>query len=189
MPKVAAVRDGDFTTTGGRVFASGSNISDKGVKVALDGNEASCGTCEGLFKILGTGRSVLAGGRCVATDNDRVLCPCNKNRLIVGSNPGVWLKVVRTDTPVSMLAVEQQHVASATAVETFDEQIRIVVRDNATDGYPYRIEMPDGRTFAGRVESGGALPRMMTGESADDYTVYWGEDAFDKSGENSIDAE
>jgi hypothetical protein len=38
--------------------------------------------------------------------------------------------------------------------------------------------------FSGRVESGGALPRMMTGENADEYIVYWGEDALEKWNEN-----
>jgi len=38
--------------------------------------------------------------------------------------------------------------------------------------------------FSGCVESGGALPRMMTGDNASEYTVYWGDDALENSNEN-----
>ncbi|WP_286202778.1 PAAR domain-containing protein [Burkholderia sp. THE68] len=98
----AAVRDGDSTTTGGRVFASGSRINDKGKRVALDGNDATCGNCEGVFKILGTGRNVSNAGRNVVLDGDEILCPCGKNRAIVGSNPGVWLKRAGPQIPETL---------------------------------------------------------------------------------------
>ncbi|KXV05581.1 hypothetical protein CR51_12615 [Caballeronia megalochromosomata] len=104
-----------------------------------------------------------------------VLCPCNKNRLIVGSNPGVWLKGSRAVSTAATTTTAQQYVAPASANERFDEQVRAA---GVCDGYPYFIEMEDGRTVYGRIESGGALPRMMTGETANDYTVYWGDDAL-----------
>ncbi|SAL43257.1 bacteriophage GP29 protein [Caballeronia arvi] len=88
----AAARDGDSTTTAGRVFASGSRISDKGRRIVLDGNDATCGQCAGLFKIRGSGRSIFNAARNVVVDQDEVLCPCGNNRVIVGVNPGIWLK-------------------------------------------------------------------------------------------------
>lgn len=66
----------------------------------------------------------------------------------------------------------------------FDEQIRASASSVSLEGYPYLIEMADGRMFSGCVESGGALPRMMTGDNASEYTVYWGDDALENSNEN-----
>jgi uncharacterized Zn-binding protein involved in type VI secretion len=77
----AAVRHGDPTTTGGFVMAFASTIHDNRKKVALSGDEATCGNCKGTYKIFGTG--------------DKVLCPCGKNRVIVGSDPGIFFDGLR----------------------------------------------------------------------------------------------
>ena len=47
----AAVRHGDPTTTRGFVMAYSSTIHDDGKRVALSGDEATCGNCKGVFKI------------------------------------------------------------------------------------------------------------------------------------------
>lgn len=92
MAKKAAVRHGDPTTTGGVVLAFLSTISDKGKKVALSGEDATCGNCKGTYKILGTGKGIFEGGRDVVVDGDQVLCPCGKNRVIVGASPGIFFE-------------------------------------------------------------------------------------------------
>jgi uncharacterized Zn-binding protein involved in type VI secretion len=62
----AAVRDGDATTTGGFVSASSSKlIRDGRKKVALSGDEATCGNCEGSYRIFGTGTGLSEKGRDV----------------------------------------------------------------------------------------------------------------------------
>jgi uncharacterized Zn-binding protein involved in type VI secretion len=50
----AMVRHGDPTTTGGLVNARSSTMFDDGKRIALHGDEATCGSCEGAFKIFGT---------------------------------------------------------------------------------------------------------------------------------------
>jgi hypothetical protein len=45
------------------------------------------------------------------------------------------------------------------------------------EGYPYFMEMADGRTSVGRVDASGKLPRIVT-EEASEYTVYWGDQAL-----------
>ncbi|HYS62200.1 MAG TPA: PAAR domain-containing protein [Paraburkholderia sp.] len=87
----AAVRDGDPTTTGGRVMGSSTGYADHGKKLALDGDVATCGNCKGAHLILGTGKGISDKGRNVVVDDDSVFCPCGKNRVIVGSNPGYFL--------------------------------------------------------------------------------------------------
>lgn len=87
----AAVRHGDPTTTRGFVMAYSSTFHDDGKKIALSGDEATCGNCKGVFKIYGSGKGISEAGRDAVLDGDPVLCPCGKNRVIVGDNPGIFL--------------------------------------------------------------------------------------------------
>lgn len=87
----AAIRHGDPTTTRGFVMAYSSTIRDDGKKVALSGDEATCGNCKGTFRISGTGMGMSERGRNVVVEGDLVLCPCKENRVIVGGNPGIFL--------------------------------------------------------------------------------------------------
>ncbi|MFD1557412.1 PAAR domain-containing protein [Paraburkholderia silviterrae] len=87
----AVVRHGDPTTTGGLVVAQSSKRFDNGKIVALDGDEATCGDCSGIFKILGTGKGMDEKNRCAVVEQDLVLCPCGKNRVLVGKNPGIFI--------------------------------------------------------------------------------------------------
>ncbi|KAB0635294.1 PAAR domain-containing protein [Burkholderia stagnalis] len=85
-----AVRNGDTTTTGGIVIAVTSTMSNHGKKVALDGDKATCGNCEGTFLIAGSAQRMIHRGRCVALEGDAVLCPCGQNRLIAGSDSSIF---------------------------------------------------------------------------------------------------
>ncbi|WP_408221686.1 PAAR domain-containing protein [Paraburkholderia dipogonis] len=87
----AAIRDDDPTTTGGRVMGSSTGCFDHGKKLALDGDVATCGNCKGAHSIFGTGKGISDKGRKVVVDGDSVLCPCGKNQVIAGSNPGYLL--------------------------------------------------------------------------------------------------
>jgi uncharacterized Zn-binding protein involved in type VI secretion len=91
----AAARHGDPTTTRGFVIAYSSTMHDDGRKLALHGDEATCGNCKGSFKIFGSGKGMSEKGRDIVVDGDLVLCPCSKNRVIVGANPGVFLHTDR----------------------------------------------------------------------------------------------
>lgn len=164
----AAVRDGDKTTSGGVVIASLSGIYDGRKKVALDGEKATCGNCKGAYQMLGTGKPILNKGRHVVLDGDPVMCPCGKNRVIVGINPRVWIASSRTIGG---------GVASV-AIGTYDEQVRATGR-GASEEYPYFIETADGRAVSGRLANGGHLPRVHS-DAANNYTVYWGDDALAK---------
>ncbi|WP_232429963.1 PAAR domain-containing protein [Burkholderia ubonensis] len=81
-----AVRDGDPTTTGGVVIAATSTIFDDDRHVALHDDEATCGNCEGRFKIFGSAERMAWHGRNVVLDGDPVLCPCGKNKVLAGSD-------------------------------------------------------------------------------------------------------
>jgi hypothetical protein len=130
----AAVRDGDPTTTGGIVTASSTSIRDKGgKKVALDGDEASCGNCEGTYKIFGTGKGLSRKARNVVVDDDQVLCPCGKNRVIVGDNPGIFLKAASS---AGATAGGQTGDASGARSAVYDELEHYFEIVDATTGTP-----------------------------------------------------
>jgi uncharacterized Zn-binding protein involved in type VI secretion len=175
----AAVRHGDPTTTRGFVIAYSSTIHDDGKKVALSGDEATCGNCKGVFKIFGTGQGMSEKGRVVVVDGDQVLCPCKKNRVIAGSNPGIFLNI--TDEAATASSATAAHTSRGLSQRAngFDEQVQPVARGAAVQDYPYYILAGDGRIFSGRVDASGRLPRIDA-QSAGDYTVYWGDDALAK---------
>jgi hypothetical protein len=83
----------------------------------------------------------------------------------------------------STTAAAQSTVVQGASGLTYDEQVRASAMGAALGGYPYFIETADGRAFPGRVDFRGTLPRVITNASADDYTVFWGEDALVKSSE------
>ncbi|CAN7200538.1 PAAR domain-containing protein [Trinickia sp. LjRoot230] len=169
----AAIRHGDPTTTGGLVMAFSSTIHDEGKKVALSGDEASCGNCKGAFKIFGTGRGMSEKGRDVVVDGDLVLCPCKKNRVIVGRNPGIFL-----ETRTEAAGAGSGGAPMQAGDRIYDEQVA-VASSAALEGYPYLIEAIDGRTIAGRLDSNGRLPRVYS-DASGAYSVHWGDEALAK---------
>ena len=71
-----AVRNGDPTTTGGVVIAVTSTMFNHGKQVALDGDKATRGNCEGAFPIVGGAHRMIVeavGHQCwTAEDPPRV---------------------------------------------------------------------------------------------------------------------
>ena len=117
--------------------------------------------------------------RVVVVDGDQVLCPCKKNRVIAGSNPGIFLNI--TDEAATASSATAAHTSRGLSQRAngFDEQVQPVARGAAVQDYPYYILAGDGRIFSGRVDASGRLPRIDA-QSAGDYTVYWGDDALAK---------
>lgn len=87
------VRHGDPTTTGGLVFAFVSTMFDDGKRIALHGEEATCGNCKGAFKIFGSGTDCTEDGRATVLHGDPVLCPCGRNKVIAGGDAGCHVEV------------------------------------------------------------------------------------------------
>lgn len=175
----AAVRDGDATTTGGRVIGSSTGYTDHGKKLALDGDVATCSNCKGTHRIFGTGKGISDKGRNVVVDDDSVLCPCGKNRVIVGSNPGYFLNSDVGSPSASNAAAAIESASSSLVTGTVDERVHASALGVALKDYPYFIKTADGRTSYGRTDADGNLPRIETQE-ANDYTVYWGDAALAK---------
>lgn len=176
----AAVRHGDPTTTRGTVLAYTSTIFDEDKQVAIRGDKATCGDCEGSFHIFATGDGMTDEGKPVVLDGDLVLCPCKKNRVIVGPDPGIFIET--DDGAARASAAGKAAAGSGTSTDSsvplvYDEQVRATAPGAAHAGYPYLIETADGLRLPGRVDSSGFLPRIST-DDADEYTIYWGDEAL-----------
>jgi len=173
-----AVRHGDPTSTGGVVMAFFSTMYDDGKRVALTGDDVTCGNCEGIFKVYGTGQGMSESGRAVVLDGDLASCPCGKNRVITGDNPGIYLE------SSGNYAGEKRQIAQASETVGYfsqpgvwDEQVRASRRGVVLEGIPYFIQTSSGETIGGRTDAEGLLPRV-TGDG--EYVVYWNDEALAK---------
>ncbi|RQZ15245.1 PAAR domain-containing protein [Burkholderia sp. Bp9031] len=161
-----AVRNGDPTTTGGVVIAVTSTMFNHGKQVALDGDKATCGNCEGAFLIVGGAQRMTHHGRCVALEGDAVLCPCGKNRLIAGSDSTIFYGGGSYRNAASPFAARSafETTRHAPASDIHDEQY--VLRD-ADSGRPlanvrYRILLSSGKVFSGVTDATGHTQRVTS---------------------------
>jgi uncharacterized Zn-binding protein involved in type VI secretion len=160
----AAVRHGDPTTTRGVVLAYSSTIHDDGKQVALSGDEATCGDCKGLFKIFGTGEGMSEKGRVVVVEGDQVLCPCKKNRVIVGSSPGIFLEITGGSARASSVAAT---ASPSQAVDEAKHSRWCLVRDGVTgESVANRDFVADigGRSQYGKTDGQGYAKIESNGE-------------------------
>ncbi|WP_175823520.1 PAAR domain-containing protein [Burkholderia sp. BCC0419] len=161
-----AVRIGDSTTTGGIVISGSSNMFSNGRTIAVNGDKATCGNCEGTFPIAASAVRVISHERCMALEGDAVLCPCGQNLLMSGSdctvfyeddgsrNAATALTALSAFTPARYAPVSRIH----------DEQY--VLRE-ADSGRPlanvgYRIRLSSGKIFTGVTDATGHTQRVTS---------------------------
>lgn len=184
MRRIAVVgdkltNDGEICNYQGMMFTFGA-----GHQAALINGAAYCPVCKttGYIAKEGGPRRMTIGASEIALEDDVVVCACPERPRIFARLAGeAWYDDIAENLGRTGTSTPKHVIASTMGAPEFDEQVRAVA---VSEGYPYFIEMADGRTFAGRIDSSGALPRIVTGESADDYTVHWGEDALAKHQDN-----
>jgi uncharacterized Zn-binding protein involved in type VI secretion len=155
----AAVRNGDPTTTRGFVVAYSSTLFDDGKHVALSGDEATCGNCKGAWKIHGTGRGMSENGRNVVVNGDLVLCPCKKNRVIVGSNPGIFLECDDDFGPATRTGVAPNSNGAANDNAAFDRHFQFVDETgDPVDGILVHLIDVNGRARVVATDGSGRTP-------------------------------
>ncbi|WP_082741979.1 MULTISPECIES: PAAR domain-containing protein [unclassified Burkholderia] len=169
----AAVRDGDPTTTRGSVIAHASSIYDGRKKVALDGEKATCGTCKGAFKIVATGKGISDKGRNVAVDGDIVMCPCGDNRVLVGSNPGIFLRSSRRSSDLPDTAAFREASSSFGGAESFNE--RFVLCDPTgviLSHTAYAMQFENGSLVYGTTDHSGRTQQIESGPQPERIKLY-----------------
>jgi hypothetical protein len=181
MRRIAVVGD-ELSPGGGQLKGyAGRPAFFNGHQPALIGGDAYCEVCRsvGIIAKSGGPRRMQFMGE-IALDGDIVLCRC--------AIPPRIHAVLAGEKWYDDLAESKGMVTSSRAVGggvasvvqgAFDEQVRAMGR-GASDGYPYYIETADGRIYSGRLGDDGLLPRIGTGASADEYSVYWGDEALAK---------
>jgi hypothetical protein len=181
MRRIAVV--GDQLDTGGEIgMYEGPvfTIGDGNKQVALIGGAAYCETCKttGTIAKAGGPRRLEFMGE-TALDHDIVLCKCPEPPRIAAKLAGEsWCDdMAETCGAVVSGRTARGEVIAVTSGD-FDEQVRAKGR-GAAAGYPYFIEVADGRVHGGRLASDGLLPRVLT-EGTEDYAVYWGDEALAK---------
>ncbi|WP_250500964.1 PAAR domain-containing protein [Caballeronia sp. GAWG1-5s-s] len=156
----AAVSDRDRTSTGGRIIARKSSFYDGRHPVALDLSYATCGRCEGTFRVFGSGDDMLDQGVKIVRDGDRIGCSCGVNRARAGADASFFFesgnRVVRGSATASK--------PSLIPTPIYDQQF--VVRDHETrqplSGVRYRIRSNAGRVFEGMTDRAGRTERIKT---------------------------
>ncbi|WP_230975234.1 PAAR domain-containing protein [Burkholderia stagnalis] len=125
-------------------------------------------------------------GKPWALSGDINVCGCNPPpifhaergmKMIVTSQEAATLAGGSSASAANIRGAEVAMVVQTDVSATYDEQVRASIRTTLPQNYPYLIELSDGRTFAGHVNSNGQLPRIHS-EIADSYMIYWGEDAL-----------
>ncbi|WP_306795563.1 MULTISPECIES: PAAR domain-containing protein [unclassified Burkholderia] len=164
-----AVRNGDPTTTGGIVIAGTSNMFSNNKHVALDGDKATCGNCDGVFPIAGSAVRMICHGRCIALEGDAVLCPCGKNQLIAGSDSTIFYEGEGGRNVANPFAASSEFAPArhAPAPGIYDEQF--VLADDS--GRPlanihYRVVTDAGQILSGTTDGSGRTRRFATDTAA-----------------------
>jgi hypothetical protein len=150
------------------VFAFSSTFSDNRKLIALSGDEATCGQCKGTYKIFGTGQGISEKGRDAVVDGDLVLCPCGKNRVIVGANPGIFLEsrgsagTVSPSMPASPSASASHLTRPAPVNSRYDLFFHAKHERTGEDlcHVRYQITLEDGRQFIGVTDEKGHTQKV-----------------------------
>ncbi|RQZ62772.1 PAAR domain-containing protein [Burkholderia sp. Bp9004] len=158
-----AVRNGDPTTTGGFVIATTATMFSEGKHVAVSGDEATCGNCDGLFKIVGSAVHMTWNERNVVLDGDPVLCPCGMNMVLAGSDCTIFY-----DDPDRATGVSTR--SSSAFTQTVAQMIhddQFVIRDKRTkqplSNVEYWIKDLTGNVLAsGMSDAQGCTVRVST---------------------------
>ncbi|CAB3768214.1 hypothetical protein [Paraburkholderia solisilvae] len=129
--------------------------------------------------------NTVLGGLMQAVSGDFVACGCEEQPRIIARYATLWTFIDEGSAQLDGKPGQTEPVDQAASgnylsddVPRYDEQVLATGR-GATDGYPYFIEMSDGRTEGGRLERPVLLSRIST-MVADDYTIYWGDEALAK---------
>lgn len=165
------VRHGDSTTTGGRVLAFDSSMFEDGRRIALSGENATCGVCKGAFSILGSGTDCTDNDRATVLHDDQVLCPCGGNR-VIASDTGC--RVDRTDAlAISLAGAVSASEASSGISSSYDD--RFILRDhdgNVLASTAYAVQRATGQFEYGETDANGYTHLLAATASAEHAHVY-----------------
>lgn len=168
---IPIVRFGDPITTGGKVHAFHDDMTDDGKTIALSGERATCGNCEGTWPIVGTAYTMRNNGKSAVLHSDKVLCPRGKNR-VISLSEACFYEPIAGDNGGADNAVSSASVAAESG--QYDEQFSLHdSTDRAlTDTY-YTLRLPSGSLVHRVTDHMGRTGRYAT-ECAKRLRIYVG---------------
>lgn len=167
------VRHGDSTTTHGRVIAFDSSMFDEGKRIALHGEHATCGNCNGTFKIIGSGIDFTENGRAAVLHGDRVLCPCGNNKVIAGSDAGCHVEEDGDSSRIDRASATSTVRTPSFATATYDD--RFVLHDahgHALAHAAYGIQRENGIFEYGETDDHGQTHLLAAIAFAERIKIY-----------------
>ncbi|WP_316154843.1 PAAR domain-containing protein [Cupriavidus sp. BIC8F] len=187
MPDIRyALRNGDKTSSGGILIATGRSIFHHDLIVGVEGDHATCPACKVGGPVMNDCYpAVDVDGKQMLVTGARVNCKCPTHPVVIHSRTDFIIEVNRggrnAPPPPSSASLASSNLTSP-ATGDYDEQVRVRAGNTPLEGYPYFIETPDGRAFSGGIGESGKLPRIYT-ENLNEYAIYWGDDALAKQTE------
>jgi len=171
---------GDRTSHGG-VVLTGSQFSDvDGKGIARIGDKVTCPQKgHGSVTTIVTGDVTdIIDGSPVARHGDKTACGATlvSSQILTYTDDGSDSGKNASSAPATADSLAGNETNEKP--KPYDEQTKLIALP--IEGVPYHIETKDKRTFSGRVGKDGLLPRIDT-DSADEYTVCWGDKALAKT--------
>lgn len=181
---------GDQTDHGGVVVEASLMTDTHGKGIARIGDKVTCPKQgHGPTVIVSGDPTMIIDGKPAARHGDK--CACGATLIATQAVSTVSDGSSSSPQAASASQAERATAAGYIAAEPrkelkFDEQTLLVVSNGTATlvGLPWFIKTADGRTFSGRLDENGQLPRVIT-ESEQDYETLWGEDALGHMAETS----
>lgn len=170
---VPLITIGDRTSHGGAVVSASTFSDTDGKPIARVGDQVTCPKKGRGANVIASGDpTLIIDGKPAARHGDKTACGAT----LIAS------QFSTLDDPRG--AVDGTTAASAreSSPSQADYDERVQLEAATIEGIPYFIETSDGRTFSGRAASDGLLPRVGT-TGAEEYRVYWGDEALAKRAE------
>jgi len=155
------------------VIAVASRMFDEGRRLALHGEEATCGNCKGSFKIVGTATRMRDNGRALVQHGDWVMCPCGKNRVLANSKMNYHDGEPASRALASPVASAAPVQATGCTAVSYDEQFQLLTESGSPiPNANYKIVFPSGKLKSGVTEADGKTMRVLSAD-AEDLNVHW----------------
>lgn len=168
---------GDPTDHGGVVVGASGTTDTHGKRIARVGDQVTCPKKgHGTTVIVSGDPTMIIDGMPAARHGDK--CACGAT-LIASQVVSATLERGASNSAAAMAAGLSSPAVREEVTFEFDEQTKLVVDgDTATlVGVPWFIRTQDGRTFSGRLDDQGQLPRIIT-DREQQYEAYWGDAAI-----------
>jgi uncharacterized Zn-binding protein involved in type VI secretion len=173
---------GDQTDHGGVVVGAAGTTDTHGKRIARVGDQVTCPKKGHGTTVIVTGdATMIIDGQPAARHGDK--CACGATLIASqfvsttcdGGGPDAGAKQAASASHLATAAEPLREVRFQ-----YDEQTKLVVSgDTATlIGLPWFIKTEDGKTYSGRLDESGQLPRIST-QVEGRYETFWGDEALE----------